>query len=848
MKFLWYTISRQTSDVLAKTDKAPPQSKGKANPALINIVASVKDNSRKDIQKWRQALEAMQHPTEPKYAIFYDLLEDLLTDGHLQSQIQMRKMSTLNTDFQIINRKTGVINEGLTFVFQQQWFYQFLEHALDAVLFGTTVIEFQELNNDKIKIALIPRRNVLPTLTKIIPDLTKTAFVNYSDPVFANWLIQIGDSKNIGILNNIIPNLIWMRNVAQSWAEFCEKFGFPLITATTNTTDTATIDKVHNMLSELSEAMVGTFPHGTEIKFNEAERTDAYNTYMQFIKLNADIISKQLVGSTILSDQGNNRSTTEVHERTLDSKIAQTDKRGIQFVINNQLLPLLKNQNYAVSDDDRFEFKTAEQEVDLKELWNITSGLLGQGFGVEQDWISKTFNIPISKKVLDALEKKKPDNNPNINAVASLERYPFACDCGGHVMALGSTIRKIIDALTSQLITSVYNKTEVNGILGQFIVAEGLELLQGLRANFKTFSPYTGPDLLALQMMEYNLFEFTASKAEARLAAMSDLLIDSDTSTLRSFSDFKGLCEEKMTNLNTNWLETEYNLSVAVGQNSAAYTRFLSEKDTVTSFVQYQTIGDDKVRDQHKVLDGLIFNLSDKEAMQLWPPNGFGCRCEMLQYIGDTKGMITTGKQARTNLTDLEPRFVGSQFDINRGDLKQVFTKKQFYSENKKLPEKLNLMTYDKYNLKPYSDFKASLKPLEMDKTITSDNVKELFKKFNKESYMGFEDYLGRKMTLSEKVFNEHTTGKYTNASESRHQLFPHVKDILNNPDEVWYNNPDKLENKFQSRYVKFYKDEIIIIDCKIDEKQGLEIRTWYAAKKEDLSFRKGLLVRNKVK
>ena len=78
--------------------------------------------------------------------------------------------------------------------------------------------------------------------------------------------------------------------------------------------------------------------------------------------------------------------------------------------------------------------------------------------------------------------------------------------------------------------------------------------------------------------------------------------------------------------------------------------------------------------------------------------------------------------------------------------------------------------------------------------------------------------------------------------------MFPHIKDVLSNPDEVWYNNPDKLEGKkFQSRYIKFYKDMIFVIDCETS-KTGLEIKTWYKAKKEDLNFRKGLLVRNKVK
>jgi hypothetical protein len=231
--------------------------------------------------------------------------------------------------------------------------------------------------------------------------------------------------------------------------------------------------------------------------------------------------------------------------------------------------------------------------------------------------------------------------------------------------------------------------------------------------------------------------------------------------------------------------------------------------------------------------------------MKLWPPNGYNCRCEMLQ-TNERPANISTGKVAQEMLNSEDAKWSKGQFNINRGDLKQVFTTKQFYSTTKGLPEKLNNMTYDKYELPKYNSFKQSLNKIDFDKTITGDNVKELFKKEKDKEFMGFKDYLGRKMILTEKHFNNHSTGKYLGANEKRHQMFPHINDILKKPDEVWYNTQDKIEGKFQSRYIKFYNDMIFVIDCDM-KKDGLQINTWYQAKKEDLNLRKGLLVRNKV-
>ena len=396
------------------------------------------------------------------------------------------------------------------------------------------------------------------------------------------------------------------------------------------------------------------------------------------------------------------------------------------------------------------------------------------------------------------------------------------------------------------MISQVWNKKATIGTEGQLIVAEALELVGGLKSGYGTTVAYNTPATLAMQLMEYNLFEFSASKTEARLAAMTDLLINQEKNEIRSFADFESLASKRVSSFNKEWLQTEYNLSIAVGQNSAAYHRFMAQKDDFP-YVEYQTIGDASVRNEHAKLDGKVFSLSDPEAMKLWPPNGYNCRCEMLQVAGKPS-TVTSGKLAQEVLNAEDAKWSKSQFNINRGDLKQVFTKKQFYSETKGMTEKLNDMTFDKYDLQKWNLFKQDLNPIKLDETITEKNAKELFKPVKNEKFMGFKDYYDRKIILKEENFNKHTKGYYIKKEENRHQLFPHIKDVLNNPDEVWYNNPDKLEGKkFQSRYIKFYKDMIFVIDCETS-KTGLEIKTWYQAKKEDLNFRKGLLVRNKVK
>jgi hypothetical protein len=345
------------------------------------------------------ALTAIDHIDTPRYNRYFDLQDDLVTDGTYKTQVLLRKSATLSIDFQIRNRKTGEINELGSELFQQKWFYKYLNVELDSIILGTRIIEFLEFDGHRIKFAVIPPRNTVPKQKRIFPDLgNDNKFIQYNDPIYRPWLIELNPENHLGLINDIIPNLIWKRNVAQSWAEFCEKFGMPLISATTNNNNTAHIDNVEKQLLALAEASVGVFPEGTTIKFDEANRTDAYNVYSKFIEQNSNEISGVIVGSNTLSLNSANRSQTEVHERSLDFKISQSDRREITFTVNDELIPLLKQQGYSyLSDDDVFEWEESKEEIELSQYWTITQGIMND-YEVNMDWLAETFNIPIVGK------------------------------------------------------------------------------------------------------------------------------------------------------------------------------------------------------------------------------------------------------------------------------------------------------------------------------------------------------------------------------------------------------------------------------------------------------------------
>lgn len=364
-------------------------------PDLIvaKIVSEFKDRTRAEIRKWRQALELAGDINTPRLYLIQDLYDNLKDDGHFISQIELRKAATLCSPFSIIDRSTGEVNEEKTKLFKTEWFYNFMEDVLESPYYGYTLLELSDPVT--MQFSLVPRRNLVPLFSMVLPEVNATTGISYATG-YENRLIHVGKPSDIGLMANICGQLIWKRNAQQSWADFSEKYGQPLLTATTNKTSQGDIDKIETMLSALGEAAQAVLPEGTTIDIKPFAGSDAYQVYdKQIERINTEI-GKPITGGTMISDNGASRSQSEVHERNLDEKIAAADQRIVTFTVNGQLLRIMQAVGWDVNPEtDEFIFDTSVK-LALKDYFEIVTRLLDKGYPIPTKWISKTFNIPIT--------------------------------------------------------------------------------------------------------------------------------------------------------------------------------------------------------------------------------------------------------------------------------------------------------------------------------------------------------------------------------------------------------------------------------------------------------------------
>jgi len=168
-----------------------------------------------------------------------------------------------------------------------------------------------------------------------------------------------------------------------------------------------------------------------------------------------------------------------------------------------------------------------------------------------------------------------------------------------------------------------------------------------------------------------NAAAFAAFKNHAEQADLFKLLTD-ESGKPRGWNEFRKLAAPITGQYNRNWLKAEYNQAVATSQMAKKWESFRENADLYPNLM-YRTAGDKNVRASHAILDGVIRPIKDPFWKTNFPPNGWNCRCNVVQ----------TGRKATAG--NLVPEFKPDPgFDFNPGMEGKLFSEKAGYFKSGK--------------------------------------------------------------------------------------------------------------------------------------------------------------------
>ncbi|MDO4783358.1 MAG: phage minor head protein [Capnocytophaga felis] len=143
---------------------------------------------------------------------------------------------------------------------------------------------------------------------------------------------------------------------------------------------------------------------------------------------------------------------------------------------------------------------------------------------------------------------------------------------------------------------------------------------------------------LALSL-KYNIAEFSAFK-ETSFKKQIEAKLTKNGRVL-SWSEFRKEAQALHIQYNRRWLETEYHQTIANAQAAEKFQGYIAEKSVYPN-LKYCVVNDDRTRDHHRELKGLVLPVGHPFWQKHLPPNDWGCRCYVEQTAEPaSEGMVT---------------------------------------------------------------------------------------------------------------------------------------------------------------------------------------------------------------
>lgn len=208
------------------------------------------------------------------------------------------------------------------------------------------------------------------------------------------------------------------------------------------------------------------------------------------------------------------------------------------------------------------------------------------------------------------------------------------------------------------------------------------------------------PAAMRLHLQD-NTFMFSGFKTHAQMQQASRLLLDDD-SNIKPFNQFLKDVQTIDKTYNGSYLQAEYNFAVHSAQSAAQWQDFAADADDF--YLRYRTAGDERVREQHRLLDGITLPVEDKFWDEFFPPNGWNCRCSVIQVPkhsatpSSSSEAIAKGRSA-TYLPNSKGENKAKIFRFNPGKEQKIFPPKHPYFPKGCGDCKYRKLAYDKDNL-----------------------------------------------------------------------------------------------------------------------------------------------------
>lgn len=246
-------------------------------------------------------------------------------------------------------------------------------------------------------------------------------------------------------------------------------------------------------------------------------------------------------------------------------------------------------------------------------------------------------------------------------------------------LALGGGEREALASKFESMMRALWEQQGATLSIGIVAEKEALDFIDA-HANVldSSFKKAEMSDRMRARLQR-STWVFSGMKAVREMGEAFPSLLD-ENGERKPFERFLNDVRKVDETYNRHYLRAEYEFAASAAMMAAKWERFEQDGDRYN--LQYRTAGDDRVRPEHAALDGVTLPPSDTFWEEYFPPNGWRCRCDVVQ-VRKSKYPATPHDEAMTLGEMATGADSGSIFRFNPGKQERVFPASNPYTSSK---------------------------------------------------------------------------------------------------------------------------------------------------------------------
>ena len=315
------------------------------------------------VEQWRTAIQQAEGLGQQRAAL-YDLYDEALLDGFLSACLEKRRLALQMTALQFVGAD-GLPDFQVSQLVERSFFGDLVRHILDARFYGHSLIELNWASSTEGETILIPRRHVKPRHQLVTVRAYDTEGYSYQKNdqkgAFSQNVLSVGDAEDLGILARCCPYIIWKRANLGNWTDYAELFGIPTIFARYQNDTTRQV--LEAALSQLGSRGRLIAPADADIEYHDANTGSGWQVFQELREAMNQEIAVTILGNTMTTTEAKHSGYAQAKIQAKEqAQLRQDDRKYVERVLNEQLTPLLIQQNFFRDKDAIFGKWQFEEE------------------------------------------------------------------------------------------------------------------------------------------------------------------------------------------------------------------------------------------------------------------------------------------------------------------------------------------------------------------------------------------------------------------------------------------------------------------------------------------------------